>query len=91
MPSPTVDSITKRYPQLQFVNTDTEVMAIFESIGKPNLFDTYQSCFVLVGNAEYLAVWAMRGIVPYLERTVTNVYRIPNFREVWKRQKNYIY
>lgn len=55
----------------QFCSDSQDVQAIKNHLGE--LPDDYDSFFVLIGDGDYIAVYGMFGIIPYLNK---HVYRI---------------
>lgn len=56
-----------------FVSIDYEVESIKESLG---IVSDHACLFVKIGNAEYVEVWGLFGIVPYLDKTLTCLYSL---------------
>lgn len=56
-----------------FVSDSQDVLSILESVGMAGCEDEYGSLFVEVGDGKYLNIWAMGGIVPYLDQTIIKI------------------
>lgn len=53
-----------------FISDSQDVDATLESIGVDNSDGAYGSLFCIIGEGEYLAVWGLFGIVPWLDTSV---------------------
>ncbi len=54
---------------IQFVSDSREVLSVLESISMEDCKEEYGSLFVEVEDGDYLHIWALGGIVPYLDAT----------------------
>jgi hypothetical protein len=52
------------------VQDSQDRLAILEHIGLPHLFSKYPTLFAQVGEGEYLKVWGLDKVVPYLDYEV---------------------
>lgn len=57
-------------PDFQFVVDSQDVQAVKEHFGPDSLAADYDSFFVKIENGDYVAVYGMSGIVPYLSKLV---------------------
>jgi hypothetical protein len=51
-------------------------LAVLESIGLPHLFHEYPTLFVKVGDGEYVKVWGLNKVIPYLDYEVEELYSV---------------
>lgn len=58
---------------LQFISNSQDVQAVFEYLGRPSLFETYPALFVEVVNGDYIQIWGIMGIIPWLDRTAWKI------------------
>jgi hypothetical protein len=49
-------------------------MAVLESIGLPHLLHEYPTLFVKMGEGEYVKVWGLDKVIPYLDYEVEELY-----------------
>jgi hypothetical protein len=49
-------------------------MAVLESIGLDHLLFYYPTLFVKMGNGEYIKVWGLDRVIPYLDYEVEELY-----------------
>jgi hypothetical protein len=74
-----IAKLTEELPQnALFMSDSQDVKAIKTYVGEiANEFDAF---FVVLGDGEYLAVYGIYGVIPYLTKTVTKILdnHVPN-------------